>query len=104
MALKITEDEVKSVPGLGSYIGKDADESVEQISKDWSFEKVCDCIGYRGYRNITMIGMGRRIDIVCETDNREEVANDTIAPHEVKWIILDIFSYRNRPIQGKGFY
>ena len=104
MALILSKDGIKSVPGLTSYIGKDADDSVEQISKDLYLRKACDCIGYCGYRNITMIGMEKRIDIVCETDNREEIANDTIAPHEVKWIIIDIFEFITRPINGKGFY
>ena len=62
MAMKITGDgRVISVPGLKSYIGKDVDPSIEQITKDWSFKKVCDCIGLSGYRNITMMKMERQI-------------------------------------------
>ena len=104
MPLIVTKDGIKSVPGLRSHIGKDADVAVKQIENDWSYKKVCDCIGYSGYRIITMMSLERRFEIICETDNREEIANDTIPPHEVKWVILDIFEYWNRPIEGKGFY
>jgi hypothetical protein len=105
MAMKITKDGVvTSAPGPSSYIGKDADNSVKRISKDWSYKKVCDCIGCCGYRNITMVKMETRLEIICETDNREEIVKESIAPHEAKWIILDIFKYRNRPTEGKGFY
>ena len=104
MPLRITKDGIKSVPALKSYIGKDVNYSIEQITKERSLTKVSDCIGYGGYRNITMIGMKRRIEIVCKTYKKEEIVNDSIAPSEVKWIILDIFSYRNLPIEGKCFY
>lgn len=104
MAVKYTKDGFKFVPGLTSHIGKDADDAVRQIEKDSSYRKVCDCIGFSGYRNITMMRLERRIEIVCETDNREDIANDEIPPHEVKWTVLDIFQYYNYPIKGKGFY
>ena len=104
MAIRITKDGIKHVPGPKSYIGKDADVAVKQLEKDLHYKKVCDCIGYSGYRIITMMSLEKRIEIICETDNREEIANDTIPPHEVKWVILDIFKYWNRPIEGKGFY
>ena len=104
MAIIIGKDGIKTVPGLISYIGKDVESSIEQISKDWSFKKVCDCIGLNGYRNITMMKLERRIEIICETKNREEIINDSIAPSEAKWVILDIFEYWYRPKEGKGFY
>ena len=75
MALRITKDGIISVLGLKSYIGKGVDPSIEQITKDWSFKKVCDCIGLSGYRNITMMKMERQIEIICETENREEIIN-----------------------------
>jgi hypothetical protein len=34
MAIRITKDGIKSVPGLKSYIGKDVNSSIEQITKD----------------------------------------------------------------------
>ena len=46
----------------------------------------------------------RRIEIICETENREEIINDSIAPSGVKWVIMDIFNYWYRPEEGKGFY
>jgi hypothetical protein len=101
---KTYKDGIKSVPGLKSYIGKDVNSSIEQITKDWSFIKVCDCIGLSGYRNITMMKVERRIEIICETENREEIINDSIAPSGVKWVIMDIFNYWYRPEKGKGFY
>lgn len=104
MAIKIGKDGIKSVPGLKSYIGKDVDPSIEQITKDWSFRKVSDCIGISGYRNITMMALERCIVIICETENREDIINDSIAPSRVKWVILDIFDYLYRPQKGKWFY
>lgn len=104
MAIIIGKDGIKSVPGLKSYIGKDVDPSIEQITKDRSFRKVSDCIGISGYRNITMMALERCIEIICETKNREEIINDSIAPSRVKWVILDIFDYWYRPKEGKGFY
>ena len=105
MAMKITGDgRVISVWGLQSYIGKDVDPSIEQITKDCSFRKVSDCIGISGYRNITMMALDRCIEIICETENREDIINDSIAPSRVKWVILDIFDYLYRPQKGKGFY
>lgn len=104
MAIRITKDGIISVPGLKSYIGKEVESSIQQITEDWSFTKLCDCIGLSGYRNITMVDMERRIEIICETENRENIVNDSIAPSEVKWVILDIFDYLYRPQKGKGFY
>ena len=104
MAIKITKDGIKTVPGLKSYIGKDVESSIEHISKDWSFIKICDCIGFSGYRSITMMKSESRIEIICGTENREEIINDSIAPSGVKWVIMDIFNYWYRPKEGKGFY
>lgn len=102
--MRITKDGIISVPGLESYIGKEVESSIQQITKDWYFTKLCDCIGLSGYRNITMMTSERRVEIICETENREEIINDSIAPSEVKWVILDIFDYLYRPQEGKRFY
>ena len=104
MALKITKDGIKSVPGVKSYIGKDVDSSIDQITKDWYYRKVSDCIGYSGYRNIIMTKLEQRIEIICDTDSREEILKDEIAPSGANWIILDIFEYITRARDGKGFY
>lgn len=96
---------VRTAPGLKSYIGKVVnDDIITQIKKDWGCIRVCDSIGYGGHRNITMMGLEKRIDIICTTDNREDIVDDRIAPHEVDWIILDIFEYLSGPKGGKGFY
>ena len=104
MTIRIGKNGIESIPGLKSYIGKDVDPSIEQITKDLSFKKVCDCIGFSGFRNITLMKLGRRIEIISETENREDIVNDSIAPSEVKWVILDIFDYRYQPKEGKGFH
>ena len=86
------------------YIGKAVNSSIEQITKELSFRKISDCIGYSGYRNITMTKSEQRIDIICDTDSRDEILKDELAPSGANWIIIDIFEYIIRPKQGKGFY
>ena len=89
---------------MKSFIGKDANESINQIKERLNYQRVTDCIGIMGYRNITMICGEWRIDIVCETSKANEVLNESIAPSEVNWRIIDIFEYEDKPTPGKGYY
>lgn len=89
---------------LKNYIGKDADEAIKQIKDQRKYIKVADCIGIIGYRNITLMREGFRLEIVCETDRADEVLNESLAPSEVEWHIIDIFEYEDRPKPGKGWY
>ena len=101
MAIKITKNGIKTLPGLSRYIGMEADFAKQQIVKDLSYKTTSDCFGRNGYRNITMVGMEKRIEILCESEKRNEVVNEGISPSETKWIILDIFEYSDRPIVSR---
>ena len=100
----ITKDGVKHVTSLNSFIGKDADDASTQIIEQRKCIKLSDCIGLNGHRNITLISLEKRIEIVCETDQANEVLNESIAPSEAIWSIIDIFEYYEGPKPGKGYY
>lgn len=102
MALKITADGIVMFPDLENYIGKDVDPSIEELTKDWRFKKVGNCMGYSGYRNIRMMALDRQIEIICEPENREEFINKRLDPSKVKWVIVDIFAYWYRPYGNTG--
>ena len=104
MPIRITENGIKHTPSLKSYIGKDADEVISQMQEQRKCVAVTDCIGYNGHRNVTLMGLEKRIEIVCETDRADEVLNESIAPSEAEWHIIDIFEYVDRPTPGKGWY
>ena len=104
MAIKITEKGIENVPSLRSFIGKEVNFSIKEITEKLHYNEVTDCIGIKGYRNITLIRIGQRIDIICKTDSSEEVINESLAPHEAEWTIIDIFEYVERPKPTKGFY
>ena len=75
MPIKITADGFKQVPGFKSFIGKDATEAINEIADKRSFIKVMDCIGLKGYRNITMWCNERHIEIICKTDSVDDIIN-----------------------------
>lgn len=106
MGVKITKNGIRVIPSLKSYIGKDADEVINSFIERRHCIKITDCIGINGFRNITVVGVEKRFDIVCETIETvaDEIINDKIAPSEVDWRVLDIFEYNERPISRKGFY
>jgi hypothetical protein len=104
MPIRITGKGTK--PSLKEYIGRDADETVNSIMESRHCIKLTDCIGINGFRNITLVGLEKRFDIICETIGTvaNDIINDKIAPSEVDWQVLDIFEYWERPKSGKGFY
>lgn len=104
MPILLTKDGFKRVPSLESFIGKDAEVAITQIKDQRHFIKVADCIGIIGYRNITMMREGSRLEIVCNTDRAKEVTNESIAPSEAEWHVIDIFVYEERPKPQKGRY
>jgi len=106
MGVKITKDGVKVIPSLKSYIGKDADEAINSIIKHRNYIKETDCIGINGFRNITLIGAYKRFEIICETVEAvaHEIINDSIAPSEVDWKVMEIFEYNEKPVPKKEFY
>lgn len=106
MPIRITADGVIKVPSLKSFIGKDADESISKISDCLHYERVSDCIGIKGHRNITLVFFSgrRRIEIVCDSDQAKEVLDESIRPSQACWRIIDIFEYDDGPKLGKGYY
>lgn len=104
MPIKLTAEGVRFAHDFKSYIGKDANESIEEISKERSYNKVLDCIGLNGYRNIMMWGNEHHIEILCKTDCVDDIVNERISPSQASWTIEDIFLYEDRPKMGHGFY
>ena len=104
MPIVITKDGIKQIASFKSYFGKDADEAIKQMKEERNLMTFTDCIGYNGHRNITLIGLEKRIEVICETDKADEVLNESLAPSEVEWLIIDIFEYVDRPKPGKGWY
>ena len=79
--LKIGKDGPKFVPKLESYIGKDLDTVIEKMEATGKYKKYYSKEGINGYKNVTMVKYGTRIEIVAEP-----------AP-ENSWKVLDIFVY-----------
>ena len=104
MPIKITGNGTKHIPSLKSYIGKDANEAINQIQEISKRVVVTDCIGYNGHRIVTLMGNEKRIEIVCETNKADDVLNESIDPSEAEWRIIDIFEFSERPIPKKGYY
>lgn len=104
MTFIATGDGIKPAHGFKFYIGKDANESMEEITKERSYKNVLDCIGLNGYRNITMWGNGHHIEIICKTDCVDDIVNKRIDPSQASWTVEDIFLYDDRPKKGYGFY
>jgi hypothetical protein len=50
------------------------------------------------------MGSEKRIEIVCETNEADDVLNESIAPSKAEWRIIDIFEFSERPIPKKGYY
>ena len=81
MPIVITKGEVKSVPKLESYIGKDLDSVIEEMEKTGFYNKYYSRDGIKGYQLVTMIRYSTRIEIVAKSvseDKRE---------------VLDVFAY-----------
>lgn len=70
---------IKTKPSLKHFIGKEVDIVIIQIQEQRKCVAVTDCIGYNGHRNVTLMGLEKRIEIVCETDRADEVLNESIA-------------------------
>ena len=82
------KDELKSVSSLKSYIGEDLDTVIEKMEKTGAYIKFYVRDGINGYRNVTMVRYGVRVEIICE-------------PQENKWRVIDIFAYGvNTEIRG----
>lgn len=105
MPIRITADGgIKHVPSFKSFIGKDATKTIEAIAKYLSYKKVMDCIGFNGYRNITMWGSYHHIEIICKTNSVDDILSERISPSQANWTVEDIFLYEDRPQMGQGFY
>ena len=79
--LKIGKDGPKLVLNLESYIGRDLDTVIEKMEATGKYKKFFSKEGINGYKNVTMVKYGTRIEIVAEP-----------AP-ENSWKVLDIFVY-----------
>jgi hypothetical protein len=75
------------------YIGKIAEETISKFEIEFHYVTISDGIGFKGNRIITLMGLGRRLEIVCTTDKVKDVLAKIIEPSEVDWKIIDIIEY-----------
>ena len=47
-----------------------------------------------------MAQLGRRFEIVCETNQTKEVLNKKVEPSKAIWRVIDIFEYEESPKNG----
>ncbi len=47
-----------------------------------------------------MAQLGRRFEIVCETNQAKEVLNKKVEPSKAIWRVIDIFEYEESPKNG----
>ena len=77
----IDKDGPKLVPNLTSHIGKDLDSVIKKMEATGKYKKFYSREGLNGYRNVTMVKYGARVEIVAEPVS------------ENRWKVLDIFVY-----------
>ena len=77
----IGKDGPQNVPSLKSHIGKDLDAVIEKMEATGKYKKFYSKKGVNGYRNVTMVKYGARIEIIAEP-----VSEDS-------WKVLDVFVY-----------
>lgn len=87
--IKIT---AKWIAFYNESIGKKVQEVIKTLEKE-HYEITEDCIGHNFYRKITMKRTNHRVEILCETNKKEDVANKVLLPSSVNWYVVDIFDY-----------
>lgn len=75
------------------YIGNIAKEAISKFEIEFHCVTISDGIGFKGYRIITLMGLGRRFEIVCTTDKVKDVLAKMVESSEVDWQIIDIIEY-----------
>ena len=91
----------KAEPKLEEYIGKNVEQAINKIREYCHCVPTSDSIGLNGYRKITLMAqLGRRFEIVCETNQAKEVLNKKVEPSKAIWRVIDIFEYEESPKNG----
>ena len=75
------------------FIGKIVEKAISKFEKEFHCVTISDSIGLKGYRVITLMGLGRRFEIICTTDQVQDVLDKNIKPSEGDRQIIDIIEY-----------
>ena len=92
MPLHVSQYKAKE-PLWKDYIGKISKEAISKFEIEFHCVTISDSIGFKGYRIISLMGLHRRFEIICTTDQVKDVLAKTIKPSEADWQIIDIFEY-----------
>ena len=86
------KETAKWIAFYNESIGKKVQEVIKMLEKE-RYEITEDCIGYNFYRKITMKRANNRLEILCETNKKADVAKKILLPSSVEWFVIDIFDY-----------
>jgi hypothetical protein len=86
------KETAKWIAFYNESIGKKVQEVIKTLEKE-RYEITEDCIGYNFYRKITMKRANNRLEILCETNKKADVAKKILLPSSVEWFVIDIFDY-----------
>ena len=91
---KLHVSQYKAEPKLEEYIGKNVEEAVNKIKEYYHCVPTSDSIGLNGYRKIALMKLGRRFEIICETNQAKDVLDKKVEPLKAVWRVIDIFEYK----------
>lgn len=90
----------KAEPKLEDYIGKNVEEAIRTIKDYYHCVPISDSIGLNGYRKIALMKLGRRFEIVCETNQAKDVLDKKVEALKAVWRVVDIFEYEETSKNG----
>ena len=90
----------KAEPKLEDYIGKNVEEAISTIKDYYHCVPISDSIGLNGYRKIALMKLGRRFEIVCETNQAKDVLDKKVEALKAVWRVVDIFEYEETSKNG----
>jgi hypothetical protein len=90
---KLHVSQYKAEPKLEEYIGKNVEEAINKIKDYYHCVPISDSIGLNGYRKIALMKLGRRFEIVCETNQAKDVLDKKVEALKAVWRVVDIFEY-----------
>jgi len=90
----------KAEPKLEEYIGKNVEEAINKIKDYYHCVPISDSIGLNGYRKIALMKLGRRFEIVCETNQAKDVLDKKVEALKAVWRVVDIFEYEETSKNG----
>lgn len=97
---KLHVGQFKAEPKLEEYIGMNLEQAINKIREYCHCVPTSDSIGLNGYRKIALMKLGRRFEIVCETNQAKDVLDKKVEALKAVWRVIDIFEYEESPKNG----